>query len=207
LLGKGYLKPLSCPICSLEFKPVRSTQKYCSPTCSSQGKKEDPAYLAALSSGCKKRSQRPEYLQKLSEKATERWKTREFQEKMSEIFQSDEWIDKSVNSFNSKEYVFPSGRKISVQGYEGKAINVLLQDYAEEDIIVDKKEIKKLIGKIEYVDVNGKTHQYIPDIYIVTERKVVEVKSEWTYKINLETNLKKREAVLSKGISFDFMIL
>ena len=78
--------------------------------------------------------------------------------------------------------------------------------YVEEDIIVDKKEIKREIGRIEYLDKDGKKHIYVPDIYVKSENKVYEVKSCWTYEVNLEINHKKRDAVLSKGIDFEFVI-
>jgi len=206
LLGKGYLKPTPCPTCGQEFKPVRGSRLYCSIKCSTEAKKDNPTFLAALSAGCKKRSENKEYLEKLSTKAKQRWRDPSFSEKMRDIFNSEEWLDKSTNNFYTKDYVFPSGKVVKVQGYEDKFIDELLNRCVEEDIIVDKKEIKREIGRIEYLDKDGKKHIYVPDIYVKSENKVYEVKSCWTYEVNLEINHKKRDAVLSKGIDFEFVI-
>ena len=109
-------------------------------------------------------------------------------------------------NYTSKEYVMPSGQKVLVQGYEDRALDTLLEKYDESDILVDRRDIRERIGQITY-ELESKTHQYIPDIYIISENRVIEVKSDWTYHINEAVNLLKRDAVLAKGISFEFMIL
>ncbi|MCK9574579.1 MAG: hypothetical protein WC979_01600 [Candidatus Pacearchaeota archaeon] len=111
------------------------------------------------------------------------------------------------NRFIKKSYTFPSGKHVWVQGSEPKALDILLNDYAESDIVVDDDAIARFIGKIYYKGLDGKDHRYIPDIYIISERKIIEVKSSFTYKIQSKTNNLKELACLKAGYRFEFMIL
>ena len=47
---------------------------------------------------------------------------------------------------------------------------------------------------------------YFPDIYIKSINKVIEVKSEYTLSKDIEKNQLKRNAILSKGIAFQYMV-
>lgn len=109
--------------------------------------------------------------------------------------------------FRYKDYTFPSGKTVKVQGYENKAIDILLKSYNESDIIIGRGNIEKYIGKIEYSDINGNTRSYYPDIYIVSINKVIEVKSQYTFDIHKLNNIQKKNAILSNNIDFEFMIL
>jgi len=107
--------------------------------------------------------------------------------------------------YKRKPYIFPSGKIVHVQGYEWKGIDeLLLNEYKEEDIVVGNVEISEQIGSILY-DVNGKTHRYYPDIYIISENRVIEVKSTYTVKKDTQINNKK-EAVLKKGLKYSLKI-
>ena len=174
LLGKGDIQPKPCIVCGVTYKPQKRTTRFCSNACSSQYKSQDPAFIENLKAGCLKRSQDPRYLQKLSEKASERWNTVEFRKKMEEIYTSDEFLQKSNESYLTKDYVFPSGRMVRVQGYEPRALDILLQTYKEDDILVGN-EIKDVIGVITYRDENENLRRYNPDIYIKSINKVFEV--------------------------------
>jgi len=123
----------------------------------------------------------------------------------------DGWIragnNKSVDKrFSKKPFTFPSGRVVYVQGSEDKALGILIQDYRESDILVEDDRIARQIGKIYYKGLDGKTHRYIPDIYIMSERKIIEVKSQFTFKIHEKTNRLKERACLEAGYRFEFMI-
>ena len=48
--------------------------------------------------------------------------------------------------------------------------------------------------KIEY-NLNNTIRRYYPDFYIPKDNLIIEVKSMWTYKIDLEKNLAKQKAV------------
>lgn len=115
-------------------------------------------------------------------------------------------INPKDNRFGYKQYILPSGKIVWVQGSEDKALNKLLLEYRESDILIEDDKITRQIGKIYYTGLDGKTHRYIPDIYIISERKIVEVKSSFTFKIQEKTNRLKQHACLDAGYRFEFMI-
>jgi len=121
--------------------------------------------------------------------------------KNSEIFSKSK-----STAFSSKEYKMPSGKIVKVQGYEDKALDILLDKYDESDLIVKDSDIEKAIGKIEYLD-NDKIRRYYPDIYIISENRIVEVKSDYTFNKEFNINILKRQACINMGLNFDFMIL
>jgi hypothetical protein len=121
--------------------------------------------------------------------------------------QSTNNFEKShYHTFKLKEYIFPSGKKINVQGYEPQAIDQLLKIYSELDLIIGNRSIENKIGKIFY-KYNGKSHRYYPDIFLIPENKIIEVKSAYTYNKNIEINLAKREACILAGFNFEFRII
>jgi hypothetical protein len=107
--------------------------------------------------------------------------------------------------FNNKKYHLPSGKIITIQGYENLALDLLLKTYNEEDLVIGKSNIFKQLGKLEYT-YNNKTHRYFPDIYIKSENLIIEVKSSWTYKKKNEINLLKRKICLDKHYNFSFWV-
>ena len=125
-----------------------------------------------------------------------------------------EWVSK-VDSINAKQqsggysyydFEFPSGKVVRVQGYEPKVLTKLVVDYDEDDIVVGVQNIIDCIGFFHYVYEN-KTHRYYPDIYIKSENRVIEDKSDYTFNKEKEKNLLKRDSVINKGINFNFIIL
>ena len=117
-------------------------------------------------------------------------------------------FEKSLNtSYKKKIFVFPSGRIEKIQGYEGFSLNELLDaGYQEDDIVVSNKEIESHTGAIWYLDSERKKRKYYPDIYLITENKIVEVKSKYTYKAAYSINIRKKQACIDLGISFEFWI-
>jgi hypothetical protein len=115
-----------------------------------------------------------------------------------------------------KDYVFPSNRKIGVQGYEPRAINKLLEIYTEDQIMIsDAYHITKCnMPVINYKSVNRHNNTYYPDIFIPGENRIVEVKSRWwydgygrdKYKSRLENNRRKMKACTNQGYLFEFWI-
>ena len=93
-----------------------------------------------------------------------------------------------------KTYVFPSGRKETVMGYEPEALDALLaQGVPEDDIFVGRG-----VPRIPYTHMDewGHTskHTYWPDIFVKSWNLLIEVKSLWTYQGG------RKEAVNSLGI-------
>jgi hypothetical protein len=106
-----------------------------------------------------------------------------------------------------KEYTLPSGKIVKIQGNEAYALDMLLKKYEENDIFVGRKNIENEIGQITYIDKNNHTHIYYPDIYVKSENKIYEVKSQFTYDIHKKINELKKQAVLDKNIEFKFLII
>lgn len=99
-----------------------------------------------------------------------------------------------------KIYKFPSGEEVKIQGYEKYALDKLLEIYDEDDICLNFD-----IPDIWY-NYNGKKKKYIPDIFVKSKNLIVEVKSEYTYKCDLDRNKSKEKATLDNGYNFQFMI-
>ena len=82
---------------------------------------------------------------------------------------------------NTREFQFPSGKIVSVQGYEPLALELLvMQDYDENDIITSRKQVPE----IWWTDDEGKKHRYFIDIYIKNDNRLIEVKSDYRYKLD-----------------------
>jgi hypothetical protein len=94
-----------------------------------------------------------------------------------------------------KEYLMPSGEMRKVQGYEPFALNMLVKEFAESDIITCRKEVPR----INYTTSDNVEHYYFPDIWIKPINKLIEVKSTWTYQLHKETNALKWEASKKAG--------
>lgn len=102
-------------------------------------------------------------------------------------------------SKNFKDYIFPSGKKVRIQGYENIALDLLLENYDESELITDRKNIPH----IQYND----NRRYIPDIFIPNENRFIEVKSTWTYDTNEDIIETKCLATVSAGYKIDVWIL
>lgn len=105
-----------------------------------------------------------------------------------------------------KDYILPSGKMIRIQGYENKALDILLKKYVEDDLFISNAEIRSEIGIINYF-IEDEEKIYIPDIYIKSENKIIEVKSKWTYELEVDKNRIKKETCLKSGFNFEFWIM
>jgi hypothetical protein len=111
-----------------------------------------------------------------------------------------------TTSFKLKDYKLPSNKTIKVQGYENFALDILLKNYKEEDLCISYSDIKEEIGMINYL-MDEKDRIYLPDIYIKSENKIIEVKSEYTYNLEIYKNKLKKDCCISLGIKFEFWIM
>jgi hypothetical protein len=101
--------------------------------------------------------------------------------------------------FRLKEYTFPSGLTVDVQGFEDIGLNILLNTYTEDQLVTDPK----VIPQIKYMDKALKTRRYTPDILVKESNDsyfYVEIKSLYTYMLNYEKNIAKYTACLEQGI-------
>ena len=124
---------------------------------------------------------------------------------VSHPFQSPEIFQKAVkSSFKRKEYEFPSGKIVTVQGYEPQALDILIkQEYNEDDIITAQTDVPE----IWYETDDEKTHRYYVDIYIKSENRMIEVKSRYTYDNKKEVNHLKQQASKDAGYKHEIWIM
>jgi hypothetical protein len=119
--------------------------------------------------------------------------------------QSSEVLSKNVKSnYKSKEYIFPSGNIILVQGDEQYALDELImnENINEIDIITGCKNVPE----IWYTDKFGKKHRHYVDIFIPTENRCIEVKSVWTAKQNEHNIFLKQNAAKEMGYKYEIWI-
>ena len=108
------------------------------------------------------------------------------------------------NSFKSKPFTFPSGNIIQVQGFEPFALEVLVEQGNQfEDITTDRTQVPEIWYKTE----DDKKHRYFCDILLHNEDKIIEVKSDWTYKQGEEIIIPlKAQACIDAGFEFEIWI-
>ena len=103
-----------------------------------------------------------------------------------------------------KEHILPSGKIVKIQGYEGIALDILIKNfnYKEEDLIIDRK----LFPTIFY-EYKKQTKRYFVDIFIPQDNKIIEVKSKFTFGINIVKNMIKALHARKLGYEFEFWII
>jgi hypothetical protein len=101
----------------------------------------------------------------------------------------------------NKQFTFPSGKVVNVQGYEPLVIQQLLDSgYSEDQIQVTGRKGFKYVFE-------GKERIYHPDIIIPHENRVIEVKSKYWYERELSKNLAKQQGTISAGFTHEFVIV
>jgi len=121
----------------------------------------------------------------------------------SSIF--NKWHSSSLSRYS---YTLPSGKIVNVQGYEPKALDLLLQ-YFDEDEIIAGNATK--IPRISYF-FNKKEHYYFPDIWIPSINTLIEVKSSWTMNFSAgplthDINIAKHNFAEEQGYDHIFLVL
>ena len=110
-------------------------------------------------------------------------------------------IKAEKNSYKFKTFTFSSGRSVKCQGYEDRALSDLSVSHNEENIIVGRGEVPIIPFYIK-----DKEHKYFPDIYLKSENKIIEVKSEWTIKLKRAYIEEKAKGVLAAGYKFELWL-
>jgi len=110
----------------------------------------------------------------------------------------------SKNAYKSKDYTFPSGKIIHVQGYEPYGLDELIktEKINEADIITNRTEVPT----IWYEDIDGKKHRYFVDIFIPSQKRCIEIKSTWTMKKKHDNILEKQEAMKKAGYQCEIWV-
>lgn len=117
--------------------------------------------------------------------------------------QLPEIFEKAVkNGYRRKEYKWKTGEISIIQGYEDKVLRDLeYSGYTFNQVKTDSIDMPEFFY---YLD--GKKKRYFPDIFIPEENKVIEVKSNYTIKCNLEKNKLKFESVRQAGYNFELIV-
>lgn len=102
-----------------------------------------------------------------------------------------------------KIYICPSGRQIQLQGYEPRCMKLLLEDYKEEEILTDPEDMPEIWYFNPY---KKKKARYFPDMYVPSQNLVIEVKSTWTLKMELERNQAKFKAAVDHGLDLHLYV-
>ena len=107
---------------------------------------------------------------------------------------------KKEQSFKSYT-IFYEGESIRVQGYERYVIPEFLKKYDRKDLRIGLEENNPILYFFK-----GTEREYYPDLYIVPENRIIEVKSDYSFQFDYDKNIAKKEACLSKGFKFEFHI-
>ena len=112
-------------------------------------------------------------------------------------------IHSKKSSFSRNKIVESNSGKIyKVDGYEYLALKELFEmGYSDSDILT-RDEIKNLIGVIKY-DYENKSKVYHPDIFILSENRIIEVKSEYWFRRDYLLNMKKKQNVKKWDLSLN----
>ena len=144
---------------------------------------------------------------KTKESKTRRKKTNLEKYGVEHASQNAETFEKiQKKRFKRKEYIMPSGKIYSLQGYENFTLDLLLKTHTEEDLVIKCKEIENFIGRIWYTGEDNKEHRYFPDLYCISENKIYETKSDYTFSKEYNENMLKMSATKNMGIEFVFNI-
>lgn len=106
-----------------------------------------------------------------------------------------------ATSYKYKDYTLPSGAVIKYQGYENLALDELLTIYKEEEISSGKHNIPT----IDYY-INDTKHRYFPDLFIKSENRIIEVKSEWTIQLAKGNIEEKALATVKAGYKYEIWV-
>lgn len=118
--------------------------------------------------------------------------------------QNEEIFKKAVSQMTSyKTFIFPSGKSIEMQGYEHFALQELLNnEIHEEDIITGASNVPE----IWYIDSENKKRRHYVDIYIKSQNKCIEVKSEWTLKLQEKFMSYKQNSAKNIGYEYEIWV-
>lgn len=136
----------------------------------------------------------------------ENWRKETFKRNMLKTYGVENWVQvpKLYQRFSEKRsnktYLLPSGRSVHVQGYEHWALDILLQKYSEDDVLIHRG-----VPTVFYDD-DGRTCAHYPDICISSKNLLIEVKSGYTFRSLYQKNVLKARAALKAGFNYQFWV-
>ena len=104
-----------------------------------------------------------------------------------------------------EDYTTPSGQVwTTLQGYEPLVAPKLIDEYGEDDITPDLKQVPR----IWWTDSKGVRHKYSCDFYVKSRKLVIEVKStDWTEIKDADKIVATREAANALGYGYRLIVL
>jgi len=99
-----------------------------------------------------------------------------------------------------KPYTLPSGKIIEYMGWENYALDDLLVTYEESDIE------NETLPVFDYIKQDGTNHTYLPDIFIISQNKFIEVKSTYTITQDTDVIFLKQTAVKDAGYECEIWV-
>ena len=110
----------------------------------------------------------------------------------------------SKTSYNKKEYTFPSGKIVNIQGYENFALdNLIINEKIDESNIITGC---KNVPTIWYNDETNKKHRHYVDIFIPTQNRCIEVKSTWTAEKKKDCIFLKQNSAKELGYNYEIWV-
>lgn len=195
--GMNTAIPVECEVCGYGFKPfpgnlVKGTG---CPKCAPEKAKQNCLALHGVEHSLQRKD-----VQRKAKRTMRRLYG------VSHALQNKELFDANLKTaYKLKDYKL--GRKwILVQGFEPQAL-----DYIRKEKGVKSIDIICGVGAVEMPTIEymylGKKRVYHPDIYIRSLNRIVEVKSEYTYRAKKYVNSLKRAACIAAGYNFTFLIM
>ena len=117
--------------------------------------------------------------------------------------QLPEIAEKNIKSgVRLREFIFPSGKIVKVQGYEPFALRDLIEiEKIDENFIITGCAN---VPEIWYTDKLCKKHRHYVDIYIPSQNRCIEIKSSWT--IKKENVFLKQNAAKELGFLYEIWV-
>ena len=114
-------------------------------------------------------------------------------------------VFKNAQRYRQKTGVFPSGAEYKYQGFENIGVSTLIESGILEHQILIGDQTR--LPSIEYWNpVKQKYCLYFPDIFIKSQNRLIEIKSSWTLKAQLQENLAKHEAAKKLGFRHEIWV-
>ncbi|SIP86102.1 Putative Vsr/MutH/archaeal HJR family nuclease [Pacmanvirus A23] len=111
-------------------------------------------------------------------------------------------------AYKMKEIIGPNGKVFQYQGYEGVIIKKLIADGIKENDLFTETELNENNQMPEFwYEFDNKKHRYYPDLFIKSQNRFVEIKSEYTMNINPEKVLAKADCVFYADYKMDIYVL
>lgn len=106
--------------------------------------------------------------------------------------------------YQIKEYVLPSGRKLTYQGWKNFVLDKLIH---ENKIDENQIETSKSIVPELWYNYEGKRKRHFVDIYIKNRKLCIEVKSTWTLKKHYNKVFAKQKSAKEQGYRYYILVV